>query len=140
MRSLALLPLALLLGCASASDAGAYRTLGIIAGFHDDDPRITVQAAGRTVTATVVTYGGCCDQAAETDVEVSGLSAVVTPYDRRGRCTQKCARMFEHRSTFSFAQAGTARVAVRGIDVSSRSSGDPLAGDTIAVEREVVIE
>ncbi len=141
MRSLALsaAALLLLLGCASATDAGAGRTLGVIAGYNDDDPRITLQAQGRAVTLTVVTYGASCDTAAGTDIELSGQSAVVSPYDIRGRCSDKVLRLFQHTSTFAFAQAGTARVVVRGIE-EDPFSGKPFTGDTIAVERTIALE
>lgn len=125
-------------GCSPLTEPRGAPVLGAIAGYTDRDPRIDLAVEGRTVRVTVVTYGGPCDSAAQTSARVSSLDAEIVPYDYRGGCPQRSLETIEHAVTIVFAESGTARVTVRGIDASTRSSAN-LVGDTVAVLREVVL-
>ena len=133
--------LALLMACAVREVTGPYqaRRLGTIAGFNNNDPNITILRDGRTVTVSVTSYGGGCESKGETELAVSGLSAVVTPYDytysATGACTQQL-KSFVHSTSIEFAEPGTAQITIRGLDGRTRSANN-LIGDTLSVVRTV---
>ena len=110
----------------------------MIAGLSTADPRIALQVQGRIVNVSVITYGAPCDSAARTDVQLSDLTAVVSPYDRRGGCPDRSLATFEHNVTIEFRHSGAARVRVRALDASPRSAANP-SGDTIVVERQLIV-
>ena len=123
-----------LASCDLNSGPDRVRVLGSIAGYNDDDPQITLDPDGRNVTVAVTTYGSGCHTLGETEVEISGLEAKITPFDYTAAAGTGCDRMlrsFVHSVTLSFASEGTARIQVRGID--NRGS----AGDTLVIERAV---
>jgi hypothetical protein len=138
--------------CTSAMDAepdphGAgvgfdrVRVLGEIAGYNQDDPRITVVASGRTVLVEVTTYGGGCHSKGETEVSRSGMTADVVPYDYTAPpgtvCTQPLLS-FRHTAAIEFDRAGTATIRVRGVDRRTKSAQN-MTGSEIVVERTVVL-
>ncbi|HEX7118665.1 MAG TPA: hypothetical protein VF212_07760 [Longimicrobiales bacterium] len=120
-------PSLVLVACACASGGGAAdeprRVIGTIE-HHGDPVRVEAPAEvarGADFRVTVVTYGGGCVRQGDTEVEVDGLSAVVTPYDiditptlpPGGACTLEL-RMYRHDATLRFDGAGTATVTFRG--------------------------
>jgi hypothetical protein len=138
--------------CTSAMDAepdpqGAgvgvdrVRVLGEIAGYNQDDPRISVVASGRTVMVEVTTYGGGCHSKGETEVSRSGMTADVVPYDYTAPpgtvCTQQLLS-FRHTAAIDFPGSGTATIRVRGIDRRTKSAQN-MTGSQIVVERTVVL-
>jgi len=152
MRRIAAVAL-LLAGCSSTSapepdpadgiiEGNRMKVLGDIKGYHNDDPRVRVAAAGRIVNVTVTTYGGGCHSEGETKVEVRGSVADVIPYDYTAlpgtACTQPLLS-FEHDVVIPFATDGIATVRIHGIDRSSRS-GDNMRGTRIVVERTVRLQ
>jgi hypothetical protein len=80
------------------------------------------------------TYGSGCTQKGDTRVEIEGLTADISPYDRTatGRpCTMEL-RFFQHAAELRFDRAGIARVRVRGRSVPSN--------EIITVERTVHVQ
>jgi hypothetical protein len=138
MRLLSFVVAAAAWSCSSATVPSAAHVLGVIAGYNDDDPRIELVVQGRTVNLTVMTYGNSCFSAADTDVRVSGLNAVVTPYDQDPECSDRALKQIEHVVAVQFTEPGTARILVRGINASTRTSSN-MAGDTVTIERSVSI-
>lgn len=129
----------LVAACAEPAGPERVTVLGEIAGYHRDDPRITVAATGRRVEVSVTTYGDGCYAKADTRVTVSGLIADVEPHDFALRGDVACPSVllsFTHAVAIDFATGGTARIRVRGIDASTRSAANP-AGDTLVVERTI---
>jgi hypothetical protein len=121
--------------CGSPTVSDRVRALGEIAGYNSDDPKIDVRQSGRTVEVEVVTYGGGCHEAGETEVLVDGLTATISPYDYTAYPGTSCTRelrTFVHRATVQFAAAGAARVRVRGLDVRTRTAAN-MTGDTLVV-------
>ena len=115
------------------------RRVGIIASYGDP-VRVELPAsvlAGEAVEVTVVTYGDGCTRKGDTEVEISDLSAEVTPYDWEvtqlppdTACTLEL-RLYEHTATLRFDRAGTAQVIIRGREEPS--------GEVIAVEYPVAV-
>ncbi|HEX2219708.1 MAG TPA: hypothetical protein VHG35_12970 [Gemmatimonadales bacterium] len=98
----------------------------------------TVQA-GVDFTVTVTTLGGGCERKGETETEVSGAVATVTPYDYTDVSAQVCPdvlRTFPHTTTLRFAAPGEALLRVRG----RRTGPDtPRAGVPVTLERRIVV-
>lgn len=127
-----------LAACASTpneSPQDGRRVLGVI-DHHDDPVRVEAPAEvarGTDFQVAVVTYGGGCVSEGDTQVEVDGLRAVVTPHDIDVSgpgifCTLEL-RQFRHTATLRFDRAGTATVVFRGRRVPE--------GDVVSVERTV---
>lgn len=129
----------LLLTACSVTEPGSQRVLGTIIGFDENDPQITVSADGSRVTATIATYGNGCYSVAETDVEVSGRTATITPFDRDPGCLQRDLKVLEHVVRIEFPSAGTATIRVKGLDKSNLGAAD-LDPDTVVVERSVDLQ
>jgi hypothetical protein len=126
---------------AGGAGTDRVRMLGAIAGYNNDDPRITIAATGRTVVVEVTTYGGGCHSRGETEVSRTGMTAEIVPYDYTAPPGTPCTMQllsFRHTAAIEFDQAGTATIRVRGIDGSSRSAQD-VGGTEIVVERKVVL-
>ena len=122
-------------------DPNRVRVLGSIAGYNNDDPRIEFVPGNGSVLVRVTTYGDGCHSKGETEVRVDGMEALVTPYDYTAPPGTVCTRQLVstiHEATVQFPGSGTARVRVRGLD-RSRMSTQNMIGDTITVERSVVI-
>lgn len=120
---------------------GRVLHLGLIAGYNNDDPRITLTQDGRRVDLSITTYGDGCHSRGITDVVLTGLEALVTPYDYTATPGSTCTRQLVssiHRASLQFDRSGTARVRVRGIDAGTRTSSN-LVGDTLIVVRTVAI-
>jgi hypothetical protein len=117
------------------------RVLGSIAGYNNDDPRIDLVPGNRSVLVRVTTYGDGCHSKGETEVQVDGMEALVTPYDYTATpgtvCTQQLVSSI-HETTVPFSGSGTALLRIRGLD-RSRMSAQNMIGDTIVVERSVVV-
>jgi hypothetical protein len=98
------------------------RLIGTIE-FYSDPVRIQLPGTvlrGVTFDVTVRTYGGGCIDKGDTEVEVNGLAAQVTPYDIEvthmpaGSVCTADLRFYEHIGEVRFDQSGTATVVVRG--------------------------
>jgi hypothetical protein len=136
MTRLILLGLGLVvLGCSSLTGPGRERVIGTLE-HHGDSVVVSVPdtvAAGEAFTVAVRTYGGGCMEKGDTEVEVRGLRATVTPYDIRVEadvCTA-ILKLFEHTATLHFEGAGTAEVVMRG-----RKEPE---GEILTVGRTVVV-
>jgi hypothetical protein len=108
--------------------------------FHDqpiafDLPQVA--AVGLTTVITVRTFGGGCTRQGPTEVEVTGLTAIVQPMDSSIvpfpdlACTEELL-VFEHRVELRFAEAGVATVRVLG----RREPG----GGPVEFERTLVVQ
>lgn len=131
------LPLVVACSGATKPESATVRVLGAIAGYNSDDPRIDVTPIPNGALVTITTYGDGCHRVGETEVEVHGLEALITPYDYTAPAGAPCTRQLitmEHEASVTFAGSGTARIIVRGLDSSSRSTTN-MVGDTIIVER-----
>lgn len=112
------------------------RRMGSIAGYNNDDPRVTLVQVGRRVDVSVISYGGGCERQGDTEVVVTGLDVMVTPFDFTDTDAQVCTNVlksFDHKASVEFPTAGTGTIRVRGL---SRESG---VADTIVVIREVTL-
>ena len=81
------------------------------------EPQIPETAiAGVPFPVTVWTMGGGCHEGGDTEVDIDGLTAEVTPYDyletRFGVCTDILLR-FEHKATVRFDAPGPGEVVLR---------------------------
>lgn len=123
--------------CSSSTAPQEVRVLGEIAGYNADDPRISVPATaerGVPFPVSVVTYGGGCYRAADTEARVIGPSVVeVAPYDfeRPGAVCTLILMSSTHTASVRFDAAGPAVVRIRGRQ-------RPGNGELV-VEREVLV-
>jgi hypothetical protein len=141
MKRFTFAPLALLVlaGCGEEVIAGTEyeRRLAVIGPFADtvvvEVPAAATRGVGFDVAVT--SYGNGCFEQADTEVEVSGLTATVDPYQLVAVGDVNCldqGRTFRHVAQVRFDQAGTAIVRFRGLSQST--------GDTVTVERTVVVQ
>jgi hypothetical protein len=137
--SFALLVLLALAGCKGLLGPDYVSRLAVIEFTESDSVVVEVPATvtrGVVFEVAITTYGGGCVRQGDTQVEVSGLTANVEPYqlvvaDEDVICTQEL-RTFRNVAQLRFNQAGTGRIRFHGL---SR-----IAGDTITVERTVVVQ
>ena len=137
---LVLLGSALALGCSSATAPDQVKVVGVIDGLAAGAPQVEVPTtvqAGQAFTVTVTTSGlNGCWELHDTEVDVDGATAVVTPYDLEYRGNEYgCTSMtltFQHTASVTFATPGGARVEIRGREVP----GGPI----VTVVRTVVVE
>jgi hypothetical protein len=76
-------------------------------------------ASGVPFVVSVKTVGGACVRKDETELELSGSTATVTPYDRYaiprpGLGCLPTATAFDHATTVTFMTSGDASVVIRG--------------------------
>ena len=145
--SLALLTLAAAIACSSGptesgsddigtSRVGEGRQVGVLV-FYGDTAQVTVPetvAVGEPATIVVLTAGGGCIRTGDTEVQVSGLVAELTPYDHFPSAGQICTadfRLNTHTATVQFTQRGRATVRVRGRELPS--------GRMITVVRQITV-
>lgn len=107
---------------------------------HYGDPaRVEIPDAvtrGVAFDVAVTSYGGGCVSQGDTEVEVQGSSAVVTPYDielrpRNGACTDDL-RLYRHVAQVRFDTPGQAVVTVRGFRKPE--------GNVITVHKTVAVQ
>lgn len=120
------------MGCSAGttSEPDMTRVVGTIDGYFDDGPNITLSQVGDDVLVKIITYGPGCYEQGETEAEVQGLTATVTPYDYAPPPGSPCTRDFigfEHTTTLRFTTRGTATVVVRGLTVEADAHGEPVA-------------
>jgi hypothetical protein len=119
VRSAALLLLLLIAGC---RDPGVGPDQALVRGAieHYGNPIIITAAftatAGVPYSVKVLTYGGGCVSKGETELQVTGQTALIEPYDleRRGSACTDELRVHEHIAAVRFEQRGEAIVIVRG--------------------------
>ena len=102
-------------GCDSPREVVEHRVIGTIDfGPYGTPPRIPETAtAGVALEIVVTTRGAGCHKQGDTEVEVNGRSAVVTPYDILTTGYDGCydiGKHFEHRTTVVFEEPGTAEI------------------------------
>lgn len=118
----------LLSACDLSTGVIEQRHVGTIG--YPDNLQITLPdtvQAGQSFTVTVRTLGsdGCWERD-RTDVDVSGLTATIVPYDTRqvGRgatCTLGIVEIM-HDATLTFGQPGVGRIDIRGRDGTAERS------------------
>ena len=123
MRSAAVL--VVLMAACSADDDTLVVDLGVITRSFDVTPSIehrAVAQSGTDVAVTVLTYGSDCTWPKRTDIEVSGLSAVIRPFDENAVESFCGDAVFTYRRTISvrFDQRGTAMITVFGYEEGDR--------------------
>lgn len=123
MRSVALL-LLLLAACWDADDSLVV-DLGVITTSFELGPSIehpAVAQSGADASVTVLTYGDDCTWGKRTDVEVTGLIAVIRPFDESAVESLCGDAVFSYRHTTSirFEQAGMATITVLGYEEGDR--------------------
>lgn len=105
------------------------RVEGTLAGYNESDPQITLSQVGRDVLVKIITYGPGCYEKGETEAQVEGLNATVTPYDYAPQPGSSCTRdlvAFEHTTTLRFTTSGTATVVVHGLTAETDPYGEPV--------------
>jgi hypothetical protein len=100
-------------------DSGERSQVGTIS-FFGEPVVIEVPdtvAQGQPFSVGVRTYGNGCVSVGRTEVMVTGLQAVVTPYDTHGggEICPDILRRFDHETTITLDQAGTGAVRFRGL-------------------------
>lgn len=110
---------------ACSDDDGVVVDLGVIIAPDHAEARIEHSALvehGVDVQVTVMTYGDDCTTADRTDVEVSGLVAIIRPFDKSATRSVCADTLFsyEHVATIRFEQAGAATISVLGYDTGDR--------------------
>lgn len=114
------------------------RVVGTIS-FYQDPVKVEVPKTatrGTPFDVKVTTYGGGCISQGDTEVEVQGAGAVVTPYDVEVRdpelvCTLEL-RTFVHVASVRFDAPGPAVVTVRGVREPE--------GDVVTVQKTVTVQ
>lgn len=125
---LVLLTVAAALGC-NELWPGERRVVGHIDFGVGGGPGIPETAtASVPQVITFHTYGGGCHEGGETEVDIDGQTAVVTPYDYldvplNGTCTL-VLRSFEHKAIVTFRRPGAAKIVVRYSSDADKPSGD----------------
>lgn len=116
------------------------RVVGEIASFGEQDA-ITVPAVvqrGELFEITVITAGGGCMEQGETEVDVQGLRADVTPYDYKitppaGVVCLLYGEDYLHTATLSFAKKGTAKILFHGEQLTADGRVATTETRTVAV-------
>lgn len=101
------------------------RVVGEIGSFSEQDA-VTVPTTvtqGEPFEITVTTLGGGCTEQGDTEVDVEGLRADVTPFDIQitpppGTGCTLIGRSFPHTATLSFAEKGSATLVFHGRKVT----------------------
>lgn len=119
------LVLAAVLSACSADDDTVVVDLGVIVGPDQMDPVIEhpeVLQRGVDIPVTVTTLGDDCTWADHTDVVITGLTAVIKPFDKSAT-DSPCADtifMYKHSATVRFEESGTATITVVGYKMGDR--------------------
>ncbi|HEX8275090.1 MAG TPA: hypothetical protein VF615_20825 [Longimicrobiaceae bacterium] len=145
IRPIAAAALAAALAACTGSPIGEdreERRIGILRLYRTDPP--VALAAPDTVRAgvdfqvTATTLGGGCERAGETEAQVGGGVAVVTPYDytELGVDCPDILRHLHHAATLRFPAPGKAVVRVQGRRVGPDTPGEGVAH---TVEKRIVV-
>ncbi len=118
------------------------RRVGILRLYQTEPPAALVAPdtvrAGVDFQVSATTLGGGCERAGETEVDVQGGVATMTPYDytaRSASCTD-ILRYLPHTVVLRFATPGEAVVRLLGRRVGPDT---PQSGMRITVEKRVVV-
>lgn len=128
-------------GSPSAEDP-EERRLGILRLYQTDPPGALLAPdtvrAGTDFQVTATTLGGGCERAGETEAQVSGGVATITPFDYTeiGVDCPDILRHLPHTATLRFAAPGEAVVRVQGRRVGPDT---PREGVPHTVEKRVVV-
>jgi hypothetical protein len=98
-----------------------------------------VAVSDRTVEITFDTFGAGCHRAGDTQVVVTGMAAVVTPYDYRPSVGTPCTRdlvTFRHSAVMEFPSSGTVTVTVQGLSDQDGPSESTVVSYQFYVEVE----
>lgn len=119
MRSRVLMVAALFgAGCSSPAEPGPALVPAIIFGFYEDDPHISLELTGTTLSIEVNSYGNGCRSKGEirTTVDTGTLGVTVAPFDWED-LTHNCPdylATFEHSKVVELNEAGDWTVDVIG--------------------------
>lgn len=123
MKRFALPLLVLLAACGLVDlDGGVQEEprVGVIAGFHTDDPRVDVPDSVQVATpfpVTMRTYGNGCVRRGGVEVEAGEDRVTLTPWDyvRFGETCSDELQTFEHEVVMQVEVAREVQVVVRGV-------------------------
>jgi hypothetical protein len=112
----------LLVDCGAPTEPERKLVPGLIEGFRQDDPRITLGMDGTSLTIGVVSYGNTCREKGELRVAASQETHTVSvsPFDwlSTRRICDDILRIFDHSITVELEEAGSWTVVLTGQDVS----------------------
>jgi hypothetical protein len=110
----------LLTGCSDPTDSGPQLVPGLIMGFVEGDPQITLNVNGTSVRIEVVTYGDTCREKGELRGSVSQETRTlsVSPFDwlSLNKDCDQILLTFTHSTTVELEEAGLWTVVVIGQD------------------------
>lgn len=116
-------------GCGDPVEPGPVLVPGMIEGFNEDDPRVSLVLDGISLTVEVVSYGGGCREKGELRVTVAMEShqVFVSPFDwenQAGVC-DAMLRTFDHSTTIEIEEDGAWTIEIAGHD----SAREPVSFD-----------
>ena len=119
MRSKLFIASALLaMGCSSPTDTGPVLVEALIYGFDEEDPRVSLELTGSSLSVGVTSYGNGCRTIGELRVSVENDTRhlTVAPFDweNRGVICPDLLRTFQHQETVELAGEGEWTVLVVG--------------------------
>jgi hypothetical protein len=111
------------MGCSSGMYPGSDMVPGLIDGFEEGDPFVTVAVHGMSLTVELITYGNACREKGELRWTISEGSRTVSlaAYDLMDSdlpCDD-ILRKFAHAVTIVVPEAGHWKLVVAGEDVSN---------------------
>lgn len=133
---------AALAGCVNAPlEPDEERRVGVVLLYRTERPLVAPDTvrAGTDFTVTVSTLGGGCERQGETEAEVRGAVATVTPYDYTDVAAQVCTeelKLFPHTAVLRFATPGEALLRVRGRRIGPDT---PHKGVPVTLEKRIVV-
>lgn len=137
--------LAVVLAACTAPPSGQEpedRNPGILRLYQTDPPNALVVPdtvpAGVEFQLAATTLGGGCERAGETEVDVRGSVATVTPYDytARAEACPDILRLLPHTAVLRFGTPGEAVVRLQGRRIGPDT---PRGGVSITVEKRVLV-
>ena len=130
--------LVVLAACSNAGDSLVV-DLGVITTSFEYGPSIehpAVARSGTDVAVTALTYGSDCTWFKRTDVEITGLTAVIRPFDESAveSVCGDAVFSYRHTATIQFAQAGMATITVFGYEEDDRFGTVVQRSSTLVIQ------
>lgn len=76
------------------------RQLATLIVHSELDPRIGASVTGRSIQVSIKSYARRCDERSNTEVEVTGMEALIVPYNTRRDCPELVPKQVEHWVSF----------------------------------------
>jgi hypothetical protein len=133
---LGLIGLGAVAACERTTGPNTERRLG----FLDYPVEVSVPdtvAVGTPATVSIKTFGNSCASKGETETTVTGMSALVLPYDyHRGTNCLAIQISFWHRANIVFERSGTATVTFVGVGRPDANTAHRI----LTVERTITVK